>query len=144
VFLAFANEGDPVLRLSNAAYVKSLAKLMTASLPSSTKSTVATPPVKVVRRSRGSAVIYRQTLPAAPPTPWEELPLWPTPPAPLVNAGHIILLRDNERGSAIASRVTTDDLKDVIFGDLAQHTTEMYIRRIKELALAAMMGRGLN
>jgi Lipase (class 3) len=136
VFLAFANEGDPVLRLSDAAYVKSLAKLMTAS-PSSS---AAAPQVKVVRRSRGTAII-RQTVSA---TPWEELPLWPTPPTPLTNAGDIILLRDKENGSAAASRVTPEDLREVIFGDLAQHTTEMYMRRVKEVALAAMMGRDVN
>jgi hypothetical protein len=142
VFLAFANEGDPVLRLSNAAYVKSLAKLMTASSPSSTANANANaaPPVKVVRRSRGNAVI-RHTLPTTPPTPWEELPLWPTPPAPLTNAGDIILLRDKESTGAVASLVTSEDLREVIFGDLAQHTIEMYIRRVKELALAAMIGR---
>ncbi|RFU31954.1 hypothetical protein B7463_g4369, partial [Scytalidium lignicola] len=136
VFLAFANEGDPVLRLSDAAYVKSLAKLMTASSPSPATA----PKVKVVRRSRGTAII-RQTVSA---TPWEKLPLWPTPPTPLTNAGDVILLRDKENGSAVASRVTPEDLKEVIFGDLAQHTTEMYIRRVKEVALAAMMGRDVN
>jgi hypothetical protein len=141
VFLAFANEGDPVLRLSNAAYVKSLAKLMTTSPPSSVTSVA--PPVKVVRHSRGTRVI-RQTLPAAPPTPWEELPLWPTPPAPLTNAGDVILLRDRESGSAVASRVTPEELKDVIFADLAQHTVEMYMRRIKDVAFSAMMGRTLE
>jgi hypothetical protein len=137
VFLSFANEGDPVLRLSNAAYVKSLAKLMTASPPSAA---AIAPPVKVVRGSRGTRVI-RQIVPDAPPTPWEELPLWPTPPAPLTNGGDVILLRDRENGSATASNVTPEELKDVIFGDLAQHTTEMYMRRVKEVAFAAMMGR---
>jgi hypothetical protein len=142
VFLAFANEGDPVLRLSNAAYVKSLAKLMTVSPPSSITTATAAPAVKVVRRSRGTAII-QQKLPAAPPTPWEELPLWPTPAAPLTNAGDMILLRDKENGSAVASRVTTEDLREVIFGDLSQHTIQMYIRRVKELALAAMTGRNV-
>ena len=134
-FLAFANEGDPVLRLSDAAYVKSLAKLMTASPPASLTTVAA--PVKVVRRSRGNGVI-RQA-PAAPVVPWEELPLWATPAAPLTNAGEVILLRD-EGACAVASRVTADDLSDVIFGDLAQHTMEMYLRRVKEVALGAMMG----
>lgn len=141
VFLSFANEGDPVLRLSNAAYVKSLAKLLTASPPTTTAAAVAPPPVKVVRGSRG-ATVYRQTLPVAPSIPWEELPVWPTPPAPLTNAGDVILLRDHENGSSMASRVTSDDLADVIFGDLVQHTVEMYIRRVKGVALAAMTGRG--
>ncbi|ORY01116.1 Alpha/Beta hydrolase protein, partial [Clohesyomyces aquaticus] len=144
VFLAFANEGDPVLRLSNAAYVKSLAKLMTASLPPSVKSVAAPPPVKVVRRSRGSAVVYRQVVAPPPPIPWEELPLWPTPPAPLTNAGDIILLRDSESGGAVASRVTSEDMRDVIFADLAQHTSDMYIRRVNEVALATMMGRNTD
>jgi Lipase (class 3) len=142
VFLAFANEGDPVLRLSNAAYVKSLAKLMTALSPSSVTSG-ATAPVKVVRRSRGSAII-RHTLSDAPPTPWEELPLWPTPPAPLTNGGDVVLLRDKENGSAAASRVMPEELREVIFGDLAQHSIEMYMRRVKELALAAMIGSNVN
>ena len=141
VFLSFANEGDPVLRLSNAAYVKSLAKLMTASPPSATLTVVA-PAVKVVRRSRGSAII-RQSVSGSSNTPWEELPLWPTPPAPLTNAGDVILLRD-KNGSAAASCVTPEDLADVIFADLAQHTIEMYIRRVKELALAAMMGINID
>ncbi|KAF2034075.1 alpha/beta-hydrolase [Setomelanomma holmii] len=141
IFLSFANEGDPVLRLSNAAYVKSLAKLMTASPPSSVVAP-AVQPVKVVRGSRGTRVI-RTVAPLAPPTPWEELPLWPTPPAPLTNAGDVILLRDRENGSASASRVADEELADVIFGDLAQHTIEMYMRRIKEVAFDAMMGRNV-
>lgn len=142
VFLAFANEGDLVVRMSNSAYFKSLAKLMTASPPSSTASAVAPPPVKVVRGSRGAAV-YRQAAPAPPPTPWEELPLWPTPAPSLTNAGEIILLRDGHTGSATASPVTSEDLNEVIFGDLTQHTIEMYLRRVKELALSAMLGRDL-
>lgn len=140
VFLSFANEGDPVLRLSNAAYVKSLVKLMTASPPSAAASV---PSVKVVRHSRGTRVI-RQALPTAPATPWEELPLWPTPPAPLTNAGDVILLRDCESGGCSASYVTSEELSDVIFGDLAQHTTDAYFRRIKDMAFAAMMGRNLR
>ncbi|KAH7071619.1 Alpha/Beta hydrolase protein [Paraphoma chrysanthemicola] len=137
VFLSFTNEGDPVTRLSNAAYVKSLAKLMTASPPASVTPT--TQPVKVVRHSRGNRVV-RTVLPVAPPTPWEELPLWSTPPAPLTNAGDVVLLRDRENGSASASRVTDADLADVMFADLAQHTVAMYMRRIKEVAFDAMMG----
>lgn len=143
VFLAFANEGDLVLRTSNAAYFKSLAKLMTASPPPSTAVAVAPPPtVKVVRGSRGAAV-YRQPVAIAPPTPWEELPLWPTPAPSLTNAGELVLLRDRENGNAIASPITSEDLKDVIFGDLAQHTVEMYLRRVKDLTLTAMFGREL-
>lgn len=138
VFLAFANEGDPVLRLSNAAYFKSLAKMITASPPAAAIAAIP-PPVKVVRGSRGSAV-YRQAVPAPPPIPWEELPLWPTPAPSLANGGDIILLRDKENGCGSASQVTIDDLKDVIFGDLAQHTSGMYLRRVKDAALAAMMG----
>jgi hypothetical protein len=141
VFLSFANEGDPVLRLSNAAYVKSLAKLMTTSPPSSVAST--TLPVKVVRHSRGTRVI-RQSAPSAPATPWEELPLWPTPPAPLTNAGDVILLRDREDGNAAASRVTSEELQDVMFADLAQHPIDMYMRRVKDVAFAAMMGRNVE
>lgn len=139
VFISFANEGDPVTRLSNAAYVKSLVKLMTASTPTSVASM---PSVKVVRHSRGTRVI-RQAAPTEPATPWEELPLWPTPPAPLTNAGDVVLLRDRENGGSSASHVTSEELSDVIFGDLAQHTTGAYMRRIQDVAFAAMMGRGV-
>jgi hypothetical protein len=140
VFLSFANEGDPVLRLCHAAYLKSLVKLMTASPPSST---AAPPLVKVVRHSRGTRVI-REIRPAAPPTPWVDLPMWPTPPATLTNAGDVILLRGRHDGSASASQVTPEDLKDVIFSDLAQHTMGMYMRRVKDVAFAAMMGNNVN
>lgn len=136
IFLSFANEGDPVTRLSNGAYVKSLVKLLTSSTPSNA---IIAPPVKVVRGSRGTRVI-RTTVPAAPQTPWEELPLWSTPPAPLSNAGVVILLRDRENGNGVASHVTTEELSDVIFADLAQHTMGMYMRRVKDVAFAAMMG----
>jgi hypothetical protein len=142
VFLSFAHEGDPVLPLSNAAYVKSLAKLMTASPPSSAAKAGVAPSVKVVRQFRGTRVIRQ--VQAVPPTPWKELPLWPTPHAPLTNAGDIVLLRDKESGSAVASRVAHEDLADVIFSNLAQHTTKMYIRRVNEVALDAMMGRSVN
>lgn len=136
VFLSFANEGDTVTRLSNAAYAKSLAKLMTASPPAS----VAAPAVvKVQRRSRGSAVVRKVSV--VPPTPWEDLPIWPTPAPPLNNAGQVILLRDKDNGHASASQVTPEDFKEVIFGDLVQHTIQMYLRRVKEVALTAMMGR---
>lgn len=142
VFLAFANEGDPVLRLSNAAYFKTLAKLMTASPPPSTAAVPVAPPVKVVRGSRGGTV-YRQPMAAPPAIPWEELPLWPTPAASLYNGGDVILLRDKKNGRAEASRLTYEDLGTVIFGDFVQHTTEMYVRRVNEVALAAMMGRNV-
>jgi hypothetical protein len=101
VFLAFANEGDPVLRLRNAAYVKSLAKLMTASQPASLSNVAA--PSKVVRRSRGNGVIRQAAV--APVLPWVELPLWPTPPTPLTNAGDAILLQDDGAG-AVASEMS--------------------------------------
>jgi hypothetical protein len=51
-----------------------------------------------------------------------------------------VLLRDGKTGVAEASAVTCDDLKDVIFGDLGQHSCNMYIRRVKEVALSAMTG----
>jgi hypothetical protein len=40
--------------------------------------------------------------------------------------------------------VVVEEMKDVIFADLAQHTTGMYMRRVKEVAFAAMMGRSGN
>lgn len=63
--------------------------------------------------------------------------MWPTPPIPSTNGGHVVLLRD-EAGGAAASEVTKEE--DAIFTDLAQHTMEMYQRRIKVVALAALMG----
>jgi hypothetical protein len=58
----------------------------------------------------------------------------------LTNAGDVILLRDTESGNASASQVTSEELSDVIFADLAQHTMGMYMRRVKDVAFAAMMG----
>lgn len=142
VFLTFANEGDPVLRMGNAAYFKTLAKLKIASPPPQLAAAIAPPPVKVVRGSRG-ATVYRQALAPAPSIPWEELPLWPTPPGALTNGGDIVILRDKENGHAVASRVVAEDVEEVIFADLVQHTMGMYTRRVKELALAAMMGRSV-
>lgn len=136
VFLSFTNEGDPVTRLSNAAYVKSLAKLLTASPPASA---AAAPPPKVVRRSRGTGVVVKPV--AAPLVPWAERPLWPTPAAPLANAGVVVVLRDGEMGGAEACKVGVEELREVIFADLAAHTCEMYLRRVKAVALSAMMGR---
>jgi hypothetical protein len=61
-----------------------------------------------------------------------------------MNAGDVILLRDAESGSAVASRVAHEELKDVIFADLAQHTADMYMRRVKDVAFAAMMGKNVE
>jgi hypothetical protein len=58
-----------------------------------------------------------------------------------MNAGEVILLRDGASGSGVASPVTHEELKDVIFADLAQHTVDMYMRRVKDVAFAAMMGK---
>lgn len=142
MFLSFANQGDPVLRLSDAAYMKSLAKLMTTSPPSTAVSITAAPPVKIIRSSRGTRVIRTKVTDAA-LIPWEELPVWPTPSASLTNAGEVILLRDSPSGAAMASPVSPDELKDVIFGDFQEHYMAMYIRRVKDLAFSAMMGRSL-
>ena len=136
MFLTFANEGDPVCRTSNTAYIKSLVQLMTAS----TSASVPQPPVKVVHRSRGSAPVYKPP----PAVPWEELPLWPTPAASLVLCGHIVLLRDGKTGVAEASTVTCEDLKDVIFADLEMHSCLVYIQRVKEAALCALTGMTLE
>ena len=141
MFLAFTNEGDPVPKLSDANYFKTLAKLRTASPPACFVAATVAAPVKVVRGSRGSTV-YKQTLAPAPSIPWEELPIWPTPAPGSHPAGEIVLLRDREDGRGIAARVSAEDLADVIWGDLVQHTLTVYRRRIQELALAAMMGRG--
>ena len=140
VFLTFANEGDPVVRVTHPSYVKSLAKLLTTSTPACLAASLATPSSKVVRGSRGSAV-YRQTLPLPPPVPWEELPVWPTPAALFANAGNVVLLRDGKEGRAVASPVIVEDIKDLIYGDLTQHMMGTYLRRVKDLAYSAMIGR---
>jgi hypothetical protein len=50
-------------------------------------------------------------------------------------------MRVGEGGAATASNVTAEELSEVIFGDLAQHTMDMYMRRVRELAMEAIMGR---
>lgn len=65
------------------------------------------------------------------------------PPATLSNAGRIVLIRENfDNPRAIeAVQVTDEELRDVIFGDPAMHSMELYKSRIDQLALAAVTGR---
>ena len=141
VFLAFANEGDPVLRLSNTAYLKSLAKLIAAPLPLLRTDESSRTPHKNLRR-RLSTLMRRVDPAHLVSHESDELPLWPVPKVPMTNAGHVVLLRE-EKKMAIALQVKPEDLRDVIFGDLAQHSMYVYMKRVQEMACSAIIGRGL-
>lgn len=138
VFLSFANEGDPIVRFCDAPYLKSLAKLMTASPPPPPPSSTG-PKVKIVRRSRGTSVIREDIVEA--PVKWEDRPLWATPRPGLCCAGQVVCLRDEEgRVGAHARVVEEGELRDVVWADLREHGTEGYLRRVRECALGAITG----
>lgn len=172
VFLAFANEGDPVLRLSSAAYLKTLARLLASPLhsprePSSTAPETHkqdAPPTKGLRkylphslrkshspapppnsRSSSPTLSLHRTRSTTPPAADEPgAPIWPVPAVPLANAGNLVLLRESSaphvKTGAAAHSVCVEDLRDALFGDLAQHTLDVYHSRVNALACAAVMG----
>lgn len=68
---------------------------------------------------------------------------WEIPPATLSNAGRIVLMREkpDNRHAIEAVQVTDEELRDVIFGDPAMHSMELYKSRIDQLAIAEVTGR---
>lgn len=68
---------------------------------------------------------------------------WEVPPATLSNAGRVVLIRErfDNRHAIEAVQVTDEELRDVIFGDPAMHSMELYKSRIDRLTVAAVTGR---
>jgi len=131
-FLAFANEGDLVVR-ADRAYLGSLVKLLAAPAPSTS--------TRARLRERVSRPNLRGT--GARPAGAGPLPYWPVPEGTLSNAGRLVLLREKPRTSSHAVeavQVTDGELRDVMFGDPAMHPMTVYKQRLDTLAFAAVSG----
>lgn len=120
LFFAFANEGDPVVRVDRE-YICSLTRLLAAPAPE------VRGPLDGGKSSRRTGVA----------------PIWPVPEATLSNAGRLVLLRRKPADRKVVEAVCVSDgqLRNVVFGDPGMHEMEVYWRRIDELAFAAVTGR---
>ncbi|KAF2716515.1 alpha/beta-hydrolase [Polychaeton citri CBS 116435] len=139
VFLSFINEGDLVTRFSDKAYVGSVARLLAAPAPKQQSA------LAKMSKQKLQSTALPPPLPARPPV---ALPRWPVPPATLSNAGRLVLLREKQslqkqQGRPVTEAVSTSDqqLREVIFGDIAAHAMSVYKKRIDELAIAAVTGQ---
>lgn len=149
IFLAFVNEGDPVVR-ADKAYVRSLLDLLTK------------PPPERELLHEGQAAPTRETrrwrsdgTPRLPRRRHKQAH-WPVPACTLSNAGRIVVLRSGdpmavgkgernieERLAEGVQAVTCEDeeLRGVIWGDPVAHMMGLYAARIETLAVAAVMGK---
>lgn len=135
VFLHFANEGDVVVR-ADRSYMSTIVRIVAAPSPMSPTNTS-----NALRKH-----VSRQTLKGGyqPGNKWQPS-RWEVPPATLSNAGRMVLLREKpgaRKHQLEAVQVTDQELRDVIFGDPEMHSMELYKKRIDELAIAAVTGRG--
>ena len=131
MFLAFANEGDLVVR-ADWPYMRSLAKLL-ASPPPTTKLRLQE---QMSRRNLQSTMAL--------PLMSASAPYWPVPEASLSAAGRLVLLRETpgSKTHAIeAVQLTDEELRGVLFGDLTMHEMALYKSRVDILGFAAMAGR---
>jgi SH3-like domain-containing protein len=132
IFLAFANEGDPIVR-ADKEYIFSLARLLAAPSASGSSGTVNTLAKKVSKVALSGSRPHRGPAPT-----------WRVPPATLSNAGRVVVLRDKpgtQRNPVVEAVMTTDEqLRDVVFGDSAMHMMALYRQRVEKLGFAVMMG----
>ena len=148
LFVSFINEGDPVCRMEKP-YLRSLIDVYASPAPKTLDR-----PVALIASAPGSTTKVnlfgkkqdRPRLPSrsnsAPAS--DVLPVsnvvWRVPPTTLSNAGRLVLLRLPRGGSSssVKACITTDDqLRGVIFGDVAMHHMPVYLRRIEVLATRA-------
>lgn len=135
VFMAFANEGDPIVR-ADKQYLYCLARLIAAPAPE----------VNVESKGLLKSKPSRQKLKRSGITSAKasvQAPIWPVPEATLSNAGRLVLLRKTpgQQKAVEAVCLSDEQLRNVIFGDPSMHDMALYKRRIDELAVAAVTGR---
>ena len=135
VFMTFVNEGDFIVR-ADKQYIATLARLYATPAP---PIKLEAPPARQSRFHRRAASENNGKTARQPV--W-----WDVPPATLSNAGRLVLLREKigKRDTVEAVQVTDEELRTRIFGDPAMHAMELYKRRIDELAVAAVTGRGIG
>lgn len=147
VFLAFVNEGDPVVRAEKA-YVRSLVELLAAPDPVARR--------KGVRREGSRQVLgSKKSLPSKldsrdAPSRWGEGPVWRVPDCTLSLAGRIVVLRAREgragRGTVgermkdgvVAVTAGDGDVRGVVWGDPVCHVMRFYSKRVEALAVEAI------
>ncbi|KAL2357827.1 Alpha/Beta hydrolase protein [Cryomyces antarcticus] len=151
LFFSFINEGDPVVR-ADKAFVRSLLSLYASPAPGS--SCIGNLSASLIHP--GSKQQQQQQL-ANPPNSSSHTnppknpsgatpPVWKVPEAKLSNAGRLVLLRELPHGSSgeqtvLASQVTDEMLRGVVFGDPVMHSMRVYARRIDVLATRAVTGK---
>lgn len=145
VFLAFVNEGDPVVRAEKA-YVRSLVELLAAPDPVQKRG-------RGVRREGSRQVLSSKkskldSKDAA--SRWGEGPVWRVPDCTLSLAGRIVVLRPREgragRGTVgermkegvVAVTAADGDVRGVVWGDPVCHVMRFYSRRVEALAVEAI------
>ncbi|KAK3669929.1 hypothetical protein LTR78_010180 [Recurvomyces mirabilis] len=131
-FLAFANEGDLVVR-ADWAYIKSLSKLLASPAPNTCSHKALREHVSRQTLKGDAAISSKIALP----------PRWPVPDASLSTAGRLVLLREkptSRSGAVEAVQLTDEELRSVVFGDPAMHTMTLYKQRIDALMVAAISG----
>ena len=130
-FIAFANEGDLVVR-ADRAYLTSLIRLLAAPAPAQST------------RTRLRDKMSRQQLHGHSAAPaYSPAPVWSVPEATLSNAGRLVLLRERPNcphHTPEAVLISEEEIRDVVFGDVAMHPMALYKRRIDQLAFAAISG----
>ncbi|KAJ4152775.1 hypothetical protein LMH87_009295 [Akanthomyces muscarius] len=151
LFLAFVNEGDPVVR-ADKAYVRSLLDLLTKPAPERELLPEGRPPPPAGERRRWRSDDGTPRLPRR----RHRQARWPVPACTLSNAGRIVVLRSGdpmavgrgernieERLAEGVQAVTCEDeaLRGVIWGDPVAHMMGLYAGRIETLAVAAVMGK---
>ncbi|TKA51804.1 hypothetical protein B0A49_11398 [Cryomyces minteri] len=157
LFFSFVNEGDPVAR-ADKAFVRSLLSLYASPAPGS--SCIGNLSASLIHPGSKQQQQQQQQLANNPnPNPNSSshtnppnnpsgaaLPVWKVPEAKLSNAGRLVLLRELPRGSSggqtvLASQVTDEMLRGVVFGDPVMHMMRVYARRIDVLATRAVTGK---
>ena len=139
LFLAFANEGDPVLR-ADTAVLRSILKLLAAPAPNNALPGPSAKPVKKYHKAHKSTSTL--SLVAAPTM----APIWKVPQTALSLGGRLVLLREKVGSSGKddveACQVHDDMFRGAVFGDPMCHSMTLYAKRVEILATNAVTGRG--
>ncbi|KAI9723345.1 MAG: hypothetical protein M1812_001229 [Candelaria pacifica] len=148
LFMSFINEGDPVPR-ADKAYVRSLLDLYSSPAPGSPCMSNLLPSVpnvsKPVMLNLGFKVGKRPKPVKAASAPVLPAVVWKVPPAPLCNAGRLVLLRMRPGGRTdddVQACITSDEqIRGVVYGDPLMHMMKVYARRVEILATNAVTAR---
>jgi hypothetical protein len=148
IFLAFANEGDPIIR-ADRDVVKSLVKLYVSPTPKVQATPIKPPGIKRRKSSRWLCMgdqdsedeLEDSELPTRTNSPSKDL-IWHVPQWTLKPAGRLVLLRERIDGlgpeDIEACHVNDRMLESVVFGDPMYHSMNIYAQRMDTLAKDAV------